>query len=63
MQESKGELRAENKYNGTGAVSVVALTQFKSLLLNGYSSCPAFSQFDWLIIGQDGTILPDEFSC
>ena len=32
-------------------------------LLDGYSSCPAFSQFDWLIIGQDSAILPDGFSC
>ena len=31
--------------------------------INGYPSCPAFSQFDWLIIGQDSAILPDGFSC
>ena len=34
----------------------------ESTLLDGYSSCPAFSQFDWLIIGQDSAILPDGFS-
>ena len=33
------------------------------LLLYGYSSCPAFSQFDLLIIRQDTTILPIGFSC
>ena len=33
------------------------------LLLYSYSSCPAFSQFDWLIIGQDSAILPDGFNC
>ena len=29
----------------------------KLLILHGYSSCPAFLQFDWLIIGQDSAIL------
>ena len=28
-------------------------------LIYDYFSCPAFSQFDWLIIGQDSAILPD----
>ena len=32
------------------------------MLLYEYSSCPAFSQFDWLIIEQDSTILPDGFN-
>ena len=32
-------------------------------LLYDCSSCPAFSQFDWLIIGQDSAIMPDGFSC
>ena len=36
---------------------------FVNFVINGYSSCPAFLQFYWLIIGQDSTILPDEFSC
>ena len=30
------------------------------LLLYAYSSCPAFSQFDWLFIEQDSAILPDD---
>ena len=33
------------------------------MLLNEYSSCPAFLQFDWLIIKQDSTILPDGLNC
>ena len=30
-------------------------------IINGYSSCSAFAQFDWLIIGQDSAILPLSF--
>ena len=37
--------------------------QHQSCMMFYYSSCPAFSQFDWLIIGQDSAILPDGFSC
>ena len=33
------------------------------IILHGSSSCPAFSQFDWLIIGQDSAILSDGFRC
>ena len=32
-------------------------TKFGSLLF-GYSSCSAFSKFDWLVVGQDSAILP-----
>ena len=49
---------------------VVLLNKCQLFLINtedvpryGYSSCPAFSQFDWLIIVQDGAILPDRLNC
>ena len=43
---------------------MLGLMDFNNIaLLHGYSSWPAFSQFDWLIIGQDSAILPDGFSC
>ena len=32
-------------------------------IIIGYSSCSAFLQCDWLIIGQESAILPDGFSC
>ena len=57
---------AFDQYEGQTGCLVIWLVESRSSyipLLDGYSSCPSFSQCDWLIIGQDSAILPDGFSC
>ena len=51
------------KYEDSQNIKVDSVNRVVSTSVNGYSSCLAFSQFDWLIIGQDRAILPDGFGC